>query len=260
MFPGFELFGKYISSYSILVLAGVFTAGPFAMSQYRKRTGDSYDMLIVLLFSAIGAVVGGTLLYGVTNVQYWYLLFEAESFERFAKLLYMIFGGSVFYGGLLGAMGVAAIVIRCRRLSFADVTDCAAPAAPLFHCWGRIGCFLAGCCYGVESDFGFVYEHASVEQANGVRRFPVQLAEALCLLIIFIVLWQLLKKGRLKGKLFAAYLLIYAPTRFVLEFFRGDDYRGFIFGLSTSQLISVAIAVCTAAYLLIKRFKGTKSK
>lgn len=260
MFPGFYLFGRFISSYVLMALIGVFTAGPFAMVAYKKRTGDSYNMLIVMLFSAIGIFFGGSLLYGITNIQYWHLLTEAESFEQFAKYLYMIFGGSVFYGGLLGGMGVAAIVIKCRKLSFADVTDCAAPAAPLFHCFGRIGCFLGGCCYGVESDFGFVYEHSLVEQANGVRRFPVQLVEATCLLIIFIVLWQLLKRNKLKGKLFATYLLIYAPTRFVLEFFRGDDYRGFLLGLSTSQLISIAIAVCTAVYLLIKRFKKVKSK
>ena len=255
MFPGFELFGKYISTYTIMALAGIFTAGPFAMSQYRKRTGDSYNMLIVLLFSCIGVAVGGCLLYGITNVQYWYLIFEAENLEQLAKYIYMIFGGSVFYGGLLGAMGVAAIVIKCRKLSFADVTDCAAPAAPLFHCFGRVGCFFGGCCYGIESDFGFVYEHSPVEQANGVRRFPVQLAEAACLLIIFIILWRLLKRNKLSGKLFAAYLLMYAPTRFILEFFRGDEYRGFLFGLSTSQLISAAIIICTAAYLLLKRLK-----
>ena len=259
MFPGFELFGRFVSSYVLMALAGIFTAGPFAMIQYRKRTGNSYNMLIVMLFSAIGIFLGGSLLYGITNIQYWYLLFQAKDFGEFIQTAYIIFGGSVFYGGLLGGMGVAAIVIKVRKLSFGDVTDCAAPAAPLFHCFGRIGCFLGGCCYGMESDFGFIYEHSLVEQANGVRRFPVQLAEALCLLIIFIVLWQLLKRGRLKGRLFAAYLLMYAPVRFILEFFRGDEYRGFLFGLSTSQIISIAIAVCTLAHLIFSHLKKKKT-
>lgn len=149
-------------------------------------------------------------------------------------------------------MAAGFLYARCgkKKLDLAAYTDMVAPAVPLFHMFGRIGCFLGGCCYGVESDFGFVFEHSLVEAANGVRRFPVQLVEAGFNLLLFAVLAWLLKKGVCKGKLFLLYLLAYSVGRFVLEFWRGDAYRGFLFGVSTSQLISIFLFAVAGCILL----------
>ena len=260
MFPGFTLFGRFYGSYPIMAAIGAIIAGLIAILLYKKKTGDGYPMLITLLISAVGVSVGGVLLYGITNVQYWHLLFEAEDFEQFWKFLTAFFGGSVFYGGLFGGIVAALIVIRVNRYPRAEITDCAAPAVPLFHFFGRIGCFLAGCCYGIESEFGFTFTHSLVESANGVRRFPVQLFEAGFNMLLFFLLFIVLKKEKLKGRLFLLYLGLYAPARFGLEFLRGDTYRGYLFGLSTSQIISLGIMLVLAVYTLIKKLNKKSGK
>lgn len=258
MLPGFYLFGIYVSSYTITAIIGAVIAVLFAVTEYKKRRGERFPMLITLLLSSIGAAVGGSLLYAVTNMGYWYLLSEADSFKAFLAAAVRIFGGAVYYGGLIGGIIAGMITVKAKKYPVPDITDCAAPAVALFHAFGRIGCFLSGCCYGVESDFGFIYHNALIESANGVRRFPVQLFEAGFELILFIVLWRFLEAKRLKGRLFFLYLLIYPVGRFILEFFRGDEYRGFIFGLSTSQFISVLLFSAAGVGLILSYMREKK--
>lgn len=260
MFPGFDLFGKFISSYTLAALLGVFAAGIFAILKYKKRTGDFYPMLITLLISSIGVGVGGSLLYGITNIRYWQYIFSFDTFEELINNIAYVFGGSVFYGGLIGGIIAGMITVKAKKYPAADITDCAAPAVALFHTFGRIGCFLGGCCYGVESDFGFIYHNSLIESANGVRRFPVQLFEAGFELILFIVLWRLLEAKRMKGRLFLIYLIVYPIGRFILEFFRGDQYRGFIFGLSTSQFISILLFAVAVVGLILGFIKDKRIK
>lgn len=260
MFPGFYLFGIYVSSYTVTAIAGAAVAVLFAAAEYKKRRGEFFPILITLLLSSIGVAIGGSLLYAVTNMGYWHLLFEADSFNAFLAAAVRIFGGSVFYGGLIGGIMAGMITVKAKKYPAPDITDCAAPAVALFHSFGRVGCFLGGCCYGVESDFGFIYHNSLIESANGVRRFPVQLFEAGFELIVFIVLWRLLKAGKQKGRLFLLYLIIYPVGRFFLEFLRGDEYRGFIFGLSTSQVISILLFGAAGVGLILSFAKDRKTK
>lgn len=259
MFPGFDLFGIYISSYTLTALLGAAMAVLFAVTAYKKRRGSFYPMLITLLLSSVGVGIGGSLLYGITNIRYWHFLFETESFGRFVAAAARIFGGMVYYGGLIGGIIAGMIVIKAKNYPVGDITDCAAPGVALFHAFGRTGCFLSGCCYGIESDFGFIYHNALIESANGVRRFPVQLFEAGFELLLFFVLWRLLEAKRLKGKLFLLYLLVYPVGRFFLEFFRGDEYRGFIFGLSTSQVISLLLFAAAGIGFILSLIRGKKA-
>jgi phosphatidylglycerol:prolipoprotein diacylglycerol transferase len=113
----------------------------------------------------------------------------------------------------------------------------------LFHFWGRLGCFLYGCCFGIESSIGFKFFTSPIEIANGITRLPVQLVEAIYNLILFILLHNLKTKKLFKGQLFYFYLLLYSSGRFILEFYRGDIYRGIYWHLSLSQIISIVILV-----------------
>jgi phosphatidylglycerol:prolipoprotein diacylglycerol transferase len=260
MFPGFTILGKFISSYSLTALAGIFTACPFAIYQYKKRGGSDISMIFVFLFGAVGVFFGMHLLYGITNIKYWVILTRAEGFVDFIKRFAAIFGGSVFYGGLLGGLLAGGISVKVQKLPAGLTTDCAAPALALFHCFGRIGCFLGGCCYGVESEHGVTFTNALVESANGVARVPVQLYEAALELVLFLGLWLLLSRGAFKGRLLLLYLLAYAPGRFALEFLRGDEYRGRLFGLSTSQIISIGVfAVAAAMFVFMPKKRGAEN-
>ncbi|MBQ3842836.1 MAG: prolipoprotein diacylglyceryl transferase [Ruminiclostridium sp.] len=255
MLPGITIFGRFISSYALAALVGVFAACPFAIFTYKKRTGDGYPMLAMLLISAVGIFAGGGLLYGITNIDKWYLLSQAKDFGEWWEYAKLIFGGSVFYGGLFGGMAVGAFVIKKRGYPADLMTDIAAPAVALFHGFGRIGCFLGGCCYGIEVPWGITFTHSLNEPANGVPRMPVQLFESGFEFLLFFVLWQLLRHDKLKGRLLSLYLIAYGIFRFLIEYFRGDTYRGFIFGMSTSQFISIFAVIGGAAYLSFKTLR-----
>ncbi len=250
MFPGIHIGSYFLSSYAILAIVGIFTACPFAISKYKKRGGSDISMIFVFLFAAVGVFLGMHLVFGITNIKWWGKLFEAVDFLDFIKRFAAIFGGSVFYGGLLGGILAGWISIKVQKLPAALTADCAAPAIALFHFYGRLGCFLGGCCYGIESEHGITFTDSLVESANGVPRVPVQLYEAVLELAIFLVLWRLLDKGAFKGRLLSMYLLAYSVGRFILEFWRGDEYRGFLFGLSTSQLISIPVFLLSALYFI----------
>ena len=174
------------------------------------------------------------------------------------KLLGMYFGGSVFYGGFIG--GTLALLIYTRiskSVGRAYALDIWAVSVPLFHAFGRIGCFLGGCCYGIESQIGFIINgNTLVPEINGVRRFPVALTESACCLVIFLILLYVENKCCMCGKKIYLYMILYSPVRFVLEFFRGDDIRGFLFGLSTSQWISIILFVFGIFMLLSRKYKG----
>ena len=145
-----------------------------------------------------------------------------------------------------------ALYLRIRRLPFAAYADIAAPAIPLFHAFGRIGCFLGGCCYGIPWEGGITYTRALSPEANGVARFPVQLLESALLFALFFLLAALFRRGALRAKLLALYLAVYAVLRFLLEFLRGDAIRGVYFGLSTSQWISLAILLALGVAALAR--------
>ena len=216
-----------------------------------------YICVYLLMLIIIGGIaVGGALLYGITNIKHFALLSRVESVKDFFVLCKQIFGGSVFYGGLIGACLFGWIGVKSLKLDMVLYADLMAVSIPLFHGFGRIGCFLGGCCYGIESDFGFIiYGNPLIPEVNGVRRFPVQLLESGCNFIIFAILLIIFVKiregGKIKGRLLLIYAGLYSITRFFVEYLRGDTIRGFIFGLSTSQLISALIMVTSLIYLLI---------
>jgi phosphatidylglycerol:prolipoprotein diacylglycerol transferase len=203
-------------------------------------------------------LIGGHLLYGITNIDKFWLFAKVKNFNGFITLISLIFGGQVFYGGLFGGIAAAVIFAGITRLeNFSAYTDIMAAGVPLFHFFGRIGCFLGGCCYGIECDFGFTTHNSLIASANGVNRFPVQLFEAGFCLLLALFMIRLMKKERFAGKLFYIYLFTYAVGRFILEFFRGDSYRGFLFGLSTSQIISLIVIVTILCCLFARKSKNS---
>ncbi|MEG2116788.1 MAG: prolipoprotein diacylglyceryl transferase, partial [Clostridia bacterium] len=156
--------------------------------------------------------------------------------------------GAVFYGGLIGGLAVGFAYLKITKKNSFDYFVIVTPLIPLFHAFGRLGCFFGGCCYGIESNFGFIFTNSLIESANGVRRFPVQLLEMAVLLVHFAVFFIMYKKKFLKKILLPLYLISYGVCRFFIEFLRGDEYRGFVFNMSTSQFISVLIvAICLVA-------------
>lgn len=151
-------------------------------------------------------------------------------------------GGFVFYGGLIG--GVLGILVYSKifKISFKKLIIILIPTVPIFHAIGRIGCLCAGCCYGKEyHGFGNITFYNTPYAPTGIPLFPTQIVESICNLIIFIIILITYKKYVGTYKTVALYAVLYSVVRFILEFYRGDEIRGIIFSLSTSQWISIAL-------------------
>ncbi len=265
MFPSFEVFGRTIGMYGVMVVLGFAACVLMCIYLRKKKNIPSDSLLFVGVAIGVGAFIGGHIVYGITNIDILYGIVThlgSLSFEQIIALLGYAVGGMVYYGGFLG--GIVAILIYCKfskKLNSGDTMDVYAVCVPLFHVFGRIGCFLGGCCYGIESEFGFTVHNNTINPSvNDVNRLPVQLFEAGCNVLIFLVMLWLFKKCILEKRLIFIYMLIYPVARFILEFFRGDTYRGFLFGLSTSQIISIILFAVSAIYLIVYFIGRNKHK
>lgn len=258
MLPFLEIFGIQIPMYGLCASAGMIIAGFIFCYRIKKCGHDENDAIIFLLVLALGMVVGGSLLYGITNIKLlFYINYPGEIF----RVLTTVFGGMVFYGGLIGATLIGLLYIRIKKLPREIYMDSAALFAPVFHAFARVGCFFGGCCYGIESTVGFAANGNTLTHIGEVTRFPVQLLESACNLAIALTVYILIRKGILKGKLFYLYLLLYSVIRFSDEFLRGDEIRGFVGALSTSQFISIFVFAFAVFMLFISpRIAAKKSQ
>jgi phosphatidylglycerol:prolipoprotein diacylglycerol transferase len=134
-----------------------------------------------------------------------------------------------------------------------------APGIALGHVIGRIGCLMAGCCFGRQTSvpwavtFTDPFAAANVGTPLNVPLHPTQLYEAGAELIILVLLLATERKGRpYPGRTFWGYMLLYAVSRFIIEFYRGDE-RGLLMGLSTSQFISLLLAPLSLVMLIYLR-------
>jgi phosphatidylglycerol:prolipoprotein diacylglycerol transferase len=156
---------------------------------------------------------------------------ERASQELLISFNFWTGGGFVFYGGLLGAAGFL-LLYRILKFPWSSKSLWSLiPALTMGHAIGRLGCFLAGCCYGKETDWWWgVHLH-------GADRHPTQLLESLGL---FLLSWIMLKRPSSRQNL-RLYLVTYGGLRFVLEFLRGDIIRGSWSFLTPSQWISLGL-------------------
>lgn len=218
-----------LPSYAVCAFLGGLAAVLFCYLRLGRLQMEFRDFLLAVLYSGIGAFLGSRLLFDIVNIRN---ILHATSITQ--ALIRLISGGFVFYGGLFGAI-MGLILFTCHHDSYTSSTllNFAAPAFPLFHFWGRIGCFAAGCCYGT------LLKNPLELQFCQLTRIPVQLIESAMEFLLFVLL--LVLEQRQKKNLLKWYLLLYALFRFFIEFFRGDEARGILFGLSSSQWISIVV-------------------
>jgi phosphatidylglycerol:prolipoprotein diacylglycerol transferase len=210
------------------------------MVRAKSRGLDQTRILDLGIYIIISALVGAKLLLLITDFQ----TFRADPKE----LLSLARSGGVFYGGLLLAVAVALWYIRRAGLPLWTTCDVFAPGIALGHVVGRFGCFFAGCCYGKPTTlpwgitFTDPFAAANVGTPLGVHLHPTQLYEAGAEALILLGLLLTEKKGKpYPGRTFWLYILLYAVSRFIIEYFRGDE-RGTVGIFSTSQFISLILA------------------
>lgn len=218
-----------LPSYMVMALIGGSFAVCFIFSRIDKYEILFTDFIKMFLLCMIGGVVGSKVLFAITQIPWLIKHFSIEN-----MILLIPQSGFVFYGGLFGVIFTLMFLTRNDADMRKKVFEISVPAMPLFHAFGRIGCFLAGCCYGKKLSTPIVI--GTIEFA----RIPVQIIESMAEFILFIVLFILSKKNR-DIDLLRIYLVIYAVIRFADEFLRGDKIRGIYGGVSTAQWISLII-------------------
>ena len=241
MHPFIHVFSKIIPAYGLCIVTGAVLSSGIAALRLKKLGMDVYDFLVGEGYGLLGAMIGSKLLYLIISI-------KNIDFSRITDPEYLTLwmsGGFVFYGGLLGAF---LAVLLCKKIHHIDVMKYLKKLAfliPFAHGFGRIGCHMAGCCYGIPyHGFGaIVFPEGAFGAPAGVELFPVQLTEA-CLLFLLsgFLFWWAVKKPESVNGLYL-YLILYGIIRFFMEMLRYDleDRGGLIIVFSISQWISVLL-------------------
>ena len=225
MYPRLFEFGPItVYTYGVLLAAAYLLGLKLAMTRAQQRGLDHNRVLDLGIYIIISALIGAKLLLLVTD----FSTFRNDPKE----LLTLARSGGVFYGGLILAVVVALWYIRRAGLPLWTTCDVFAPGIALGHVVGRFGCLFAGCCYGKPTTRPLACSLAT----------RVSLYEAGAELLILIFLLKTERKGNpFPGRTFWLYMLLYAISRFIIEFYR-DDARGMVWIFSTSQFISILLA------------------
>jgi phosphatidylglycerol:prolipoprotein diacylglycerol transferase len=238
-----------IYSYGVLLAAAYLLGLQFALVRARSRGLDSQRVMDLGIWIIVGALVGAKLLLLVTDFR----LFTQSP----RAVIDLLRSAGVFYGGLIAAVVVAFVYLRRHKMPLWTTTDVFAPGIALGHAVGRLGCLLAGCCFGrptsVPWAITFHSPMAAIESGTplGQPLHPTQLYEAGAELIILAVLLSFERRGRpFPGRTFWSYILLYAVARFVIEFYRGDP-RGAVGIFSTSQFVSFVLVPLAIVMLVL---------
>lgn len=297
----FTLLGQAFPSYFVLLVTG-FVVATAVGCLWAKRIGQDPDVVVDLgLAMLIAGVAGARILHVFADGYFWDYVHlctnpalvdiqvtpaecaspDYEGVWDAAKavchpkeadcLAWAKFwsGGLTYYGGFLAASAAGWWLLRRDRFPFWKAADMAGIAIPLGLGFGRMGCLLAGCCFGrvshvpwaIEfpsdspaSDWQFKHDLLKSKFLQSLPVHPTQIYEsAASFAIAAICLLAIHGRKRYDGQVFLSFVVLYAAARFVLEFWRSDD-RGGLFHLSTSQWIGVALVI--PAYALHRALLG----
>lgn len=223
--------GYTVHGYGLMIAIGIIAAYLVAEFRAKRKNLDHEKIFSLTIWCFLGGILGAKLLYYIT---------EIKSILADPSILLDVGNGFVVYGGIIG--GIFAGFLFCKRykLNFFRYFDLVMPSIALAQGFGRLGCFLAGCCYGLETNsiLGIIF-HESDYAPNGIRLIPTQLISSGLDFLNFLALVLISKRVKADGQVAGFYLIFYSVGRFILEFYRGDLIRGSVGVLSTSQFISI---------------------
>jgi phosphatidylglycerol:prolipoprotein diacylglycerol transferase len=242
-----------VYSYGVLLAAAYLIGLQLAVVRARRAGIDPAKVMDLGIYLIIAALVGAKLMLIAVDFDYFR--------QQPRELLSLVRAGGVFYGGLIGAVAVGYFLVRRYKLNIWSTGDLMAPGIALGHVVGRFGCLLAGCCYGRPTDAGWAITftnpiaNANVGTPLNIPLHPTQLYDAGAELLILAVLLLTERKGKpFAGRTFWLYIGLYAISRFIIEYFRGDIQRGTVFGnMSTSQFVSLLLVPAALVMLWFLR-------
>ena len=227
------IFGYFHAMYGALILTSLILNASILYTLCKKQNYSNFEILCLLVYELIGIILGAKLLTYIIN------------FNEYKNLSFLEAGLSS-YGAAIGVL----IMILIYQLQFKKdkkvlFTNCLLPL-PLMYAIGKIGCFIAGCCYGIEysGPFSIIYTN-SLDAPNNVSLFPIQIIESIVFFIIFIYLYFNRKISNINkcGLLF----IICGSAKFLLDFLRASHANTL---LSSNQIISLIFAIIGITILI----------
>jgi phosphatidylglycerol:prolipoprotein diacylglycerol transferase len=239
-----------VHSYGFFIAVGLIVAVALSVRRGHSvgiETGVSLDLTF---YAIVVGLVGARLLYVLMHAGMYASVCRGTGVHRSlgqwasdcTAAVRFWQGGLVFLGGAVLAAASTLLIARRRGLGLGTVADVLAPSVSLAHVFGRLGCFMVGCCYGKPWSGGVHFPPDSVAYSEWASQrgfrlgaastpglHPTQLYEAGGELLIFCLLLLLSRRRKFPGAVALAYAFAYGTLRFVVEIFRGDDLRAFLF-------------------------------
>lgn len=254
-----------LRTYGLMMVIG-FLVGAFFVMKRASREGMNPDRVFNLVFYIFfSGIIGARIFFVLTNLEIY----------RYnpVGILKVWDGGLVWYGGLITAALFGLLYIKRVRLPVLKLGDIIMLGVALGLVFGRLGCFSAGCCYGKPTNlpWGVVFPDnpenlINPEYRGKVPLHPTQIYHSLNALFLFLVLSWVYRKKSFHGEILFLFIPLYSATRFLLEFLRGDELRGFVevagIRLSVSQFVGIPMFLISAWILWIlwmRSGKGRKS-
>lgn len=265
MHPVFFQMGNIVGySYGLMIGIGALLA--IFVSEWRaKRRGlDGELVFSAAVWGLLAGLLGAKLTFIISNIK---LLFTNPSYVLGTN-------GFTVYGGVVLGIIVGGLIVKRKKVDVPVYLDLVIPQIALAQGFGRIGCFLAGCCYGkpTDSHFGVVFPVEAIAP-SGIPLIPTQLISAAGDFLIFAILLllsyfatdylkvrkgeeELLDKDAVTKKLrlfqplsmSGMYLILYGIGRFAIEFLRADPRRTAL-GLTSNQYVSIVFVIAGLALL-----------
>ena len=234
---GIPLLNEYwVAALCAMGVAGVIVHGPLRRLGFTRRQA----LLLPVALTYIG-FLGAHVLYGIT-------ILGRYDWDVWFRKVFLSWSGFVWYGGLAASAIASLVLARRLKIPLLAMTDALAPGAFMALAFGRLGCFMHGCCYGNPTDlpWGVIFPRSSF--GPEVHLHPTQLYEFFFLNGVFLIhRWMCRAGGPFQpftGSTTAFWFMVSAVGRYLFEMFRGDAIRGvWVFGISTSQFLSVVLFV-----------------
>lgn len=243
-----------IYSYGFMIALGALVTTYLILYQSRHLGMDSDKIIWFLVWVILVSFIGGKLFFYLEDIN--------KYMEDPSLLQKSIGSGFVFYGSLIFAIPTTLFWLKCNKIPIRPFLDVLSFSIPVLHSFGRMGCFLAGCCHGrvCDSWIGITFSHPDTAATiKGLPLYPTQFFDIVVNLMILLVLFFVRKKKSFDGQFFLIYLTLYAVGRSIVEHYRGDDERGFLFDGLVSHSQFIALIIVIICVLVWKRWQPNSS-
>jgi len=243
-----------LHTYGLLIAIGFVTGLMIAIRTGKRHGIDSQRIMDISFLLIISGIIGSRIAYVLMNISY-YMTDPLGVFKLWE-------GGLVFSGGLIAAIIVIYFYFKRHKFNMLQMGDIFAPSIAIGQAIGRLGCFMAGCCYGkpTSEPWSVIFTNPKSIAPLNIPLHPTQLYDFLSNSLIFIIVMILSARKKFNGQVFVWFLIMHSVARLLIERFRGDD-RGLFpgTGWTMTQFMAILILLSSLSALFYLKSKHNKS-